>query len=124
MRGVIFLSCSSGHIFSNSMLWFNRLQISNIKLLPHHPLRFLHDGMIKTQLQQKRRSLTVAATHQMPRFQACRRAGLVGLSCIAATTPLVAFATPISGSADAPDQSVAKEGEDKQPPGFKYTHMW
>jgi hypothetical protein len=48
----------------------------------------------------------------------------LGIACIVATNPLVAFASPISGSADAPDQSIAKEGEDKQPPGFKYTHMW
>jgi hypothetical protein len=80
--------------------------------------------MILSQLQPNRLTHTARATPMMPRMQLWKKAGLIGMACIAVSQPNVALAATISGSADAPDQSVANEGEDKQPPNFKYTHMW
>ena len=80
--------------------------------------------MIVAQSHQSKLSLAVRAEMKLPRFQAWKKAALVGISCLTATQPLVAYAQTISGSADAPEPSQAPDGEDKQPPNFKYTHMW
>ena len=57
---------------------------------------------------------------------AIRSLAAVGAAFYIAAQPRVCYAAPntISGSADAPSPSEVKDGEDEQPPGFKYTHLW
>lgn len=50
-----------------------------------------------------------------------------GAACYVVSQPLACYAASddkISGSDDAPPVSEIQDGEDKQPPNFKYTHLW
>ena len=56
-----------------------------------------------------------------------KRLAVVGAACYIVSQPFSCYAASsdkLSGSDDAPLQSEVKDGEDKQPPGFKYTHLW